>query len=165
MRYSQYRFKFYLNASHAIYIQGIMGERHPHTWEIQINAIKQQEQFVKFDEVETIIEAFLEKYQNKFLNSYQPFDVINPTLENISEFLMKSLQGIMQPRGWAVYELEVSETPTRSYIISLVENSITTELQRKNLVKDIIDSSFSTPVETPDNNNRLQHNHNDSKDK
>ena len=36
MRYSQYRFSFYLNASHAIYINGELGDSHPHTWEIVI---------------------------------------------------------------------------------------------------------------------------------
>lgn len=142
MRYNQYKFKFYLNASHAIYIKGILGEKHPHTWEIEICAVKQQGFFVKFEEVEASIEPFLDQYQNKFLNDYEPFLSINPTLENITSFLLKELQGLLQPLGWTIFSIEVSETPARSFIISLVENNVVSDLQHKNLVNDIIQSSF-----------------------
>ena len=40
MRFRQYKFKFYLNARHGIYKNGLMGEIHPHTWEIVINVVK-----------------------------------------------------------------------------------------------------------------------------
>lgn len=143
MRYSQYRFKFYLNASHAIFIQGILGDKHPHTWEIQIDVIKQQGEFVKFENVENSIDKFLEQYQNTFLNDHEPFNSINPTLENITEFFLKEIQEVLKPYGWNIFSIEISETPTRSFIISLVENNIITDLQRKNLAQDIIDKSFA----------------------
>ena len=70
MRYSQYKFNFYLNASHAIYIDGKMGESHPHTWEIVLYTIKKQDNFVMFNEVEKTVENYLNKYQNKFINDF-----------------------------------------------------------------------------------------------
>lgn len=142
MRYSQYRFKFYLNASHAIYIHGVIGDKHPHTWEIKIDTIKQQGEFIKFEEVENSVDKFLEQYQNKFLNNFEPFDSINPTLENITDYFLKRMQEVLNPYGWYVFSIEISETPTRSYIISLVENNIVSDLRRKNLAKDIIERSF-----------------------
>lgn len=144
MGYSQYKFKFYLNAIHAIYIQGVMGEKHPHTWEIEISTLKQQEEFVQFKEVEEPVEKFLDKYQNKFLNACEPFKDINPTLENITNYLLKEMQAILMPIGWYIFCIEVGETPSRSYIISLVENSAKSELQKADMVNDIIANSFLT---------------------
>ena len=143
MRYSQYRFSFYLNASHAIYINGELGDSHPHTWEIVIKAIRSEKGMMLFHEVEKKIEEFLEPFQNRFINDFEPFDVLNPTLENITTYLLDSMDDILKTIGWVVFYIEVSETPTRSYIISRVENNIISELQSENMVKDIIEQSFS----------------------
>lgn len=142
MRYSQYQFNFYLNASHAIYINGKLGEAHPHTWEIIIKTIKSQKEFVMFNEVEKRIDEFLGGYQNKYINDFEPFDATNPTLENITSYFLEKLEAILEPLGWIVFYIEVSETPTRSYIISRVENNIVSDLQQKNIVSDIIDNAF-----------------------
>ncbi len=143
MRYSQYKFNFYLNASHAIYIEGKLGEAHPHTWELVVNAIKSQNEFVMFNEVESAIEKFLDRYQNNFINEFEPFDTLNPILENITRYFMEELQKLLDPLGWIIFSLEVSETPTRSYIISTVENNRISELQQQNVAKDIIENAFS----------------------
>ena len=45
MRYQQYKFKFYMDARHAIYIGGKLGEVHPHTWEIVLHVVKGKENF------------------------------------------------------------------------------------------------------------------------
>lgn len=142
MRYSQYKFSFYLNASHAIYIDGTLGDAHPHTWEIVVKAIRSQKGIMLFHEVEKKIEEFLDCYQNRFINEFEPFDVTNPTLENITTYLIDRLDGILEPLGWVIFYIEVSETPTRSYIISRVENNVISELQAKNVISDIIDMGF-----------------------
>ncbi len=143
MRYSQYKFNFYLNASHAIYIDGNLGTAHPHTWEIMIRTIKSQKEFVMFTEVEKTIEEFLGKFQNRYINDFEPFDAMNPTLENITSYFLEQMELLLEPLGWIVFYIEVSETPTRSYVISRVENNIVSDLQQKNIVTDIIDSAFS----------------------
>lgn len=118
--YHQYRFNFYLNASHGIYIDGEMGEVHSHTWEICINAVKSENNFVMFSDVENVVEQYLSQYQNKLFNEFKPFDVVNPTLENITSYLLDQLQEIMNSKGWYIFSIEVSETPTRSFVISLL---------------------------------------------
>ncbi len=143
MRYSQYKFSFYLNASHAIYIDGTLGAAHPHTWEIVLKAIRSQKGMMLFHEVEKKIEEFLDRYQNRFINDFEPFDVMNPTLENITAYLLDCLDDILEPLGWVIFYIEVSETPTRSYIISRVENNRISELQDRNMITDIIDMGFS----------------------
>jgi 6-pyruvoyltetrahydropterin/6-carboxytetrahydropterin synthase len=142
MRYSQYKFNFYLNATHAIYINGRLGEPHPHTWEIVIHAIKKQGDFVMFNEVEKAVEKYLEKYQNKFINDFEPFTKLNPILENITRFFMEQFTVLLDSLGWIIFSIEISETPTRSYIISTVENNIVDNLKQENLAKDIIENAF-----------------------
>lgn len=142
MRYSQYKFNFYLNASHAIYINGELGAPHPHTWEIVLKTIKSQKGFMLFFEIEKKIEEFLSPFQNKFLNDFSPFEEINPTLENITSFLLEELDRVLEPFGWIIFYIEVAETPTRSYIISRVENNIISELQMKNIVTNVIGHGF-----------------------
>ena len=123
MRYRQYRFKFYLNASHAIYIDGNIGERHPHTWEIALTVLKFRESFVEFGLLEKKIEQFMSVYQDSFLNNVEPFDRINPTLENCCEYYKDKLKELLNGEGWLLLKIEMSETPTRTYVINLLDET------------------------------------------
>ena len=38
-----YHYKFYLNANHAIYLNGQLGQIHPHTWEFSFEVINENE--------------------------------------------------------------------------------------------------------------------------
>ena len=121
MKYSNYKFKFYLNASHSIYINGVQGENHTHTWEIQLNTIKAVEDFIQFNDIEKLIETFLSQYQDKYINDVEPFNSINPTLENICEYFKDKVEKVLFDSGWVLVSIEISETPARSYIIDLVD--------------------------------------------
>lgn len=119
MSHTQYRFKFYFNASHAIYLSGEMGQRHPHTWEVILNVLKVTNNLILFDEVEKICEEFFSDYQDVFINTVQPFITINPTLENLCTYFKDKLQEMLHEKGWLLLSIELSETPSRSYIISV----------------------------------------------
>lgn len=123
MIYSKYKYKFYVNASHAIYLNGVLGESHPHTWEIVIDTLKVREDFVRFDALESDIEGFLARFQDADINTVEPFTSINPTLENLAEYLKTSLSEILLNNGWILGQLELSETPTRSYLIDLTDEA------------------------------------------
>ena len=123
MRYRQYKFKFYINASHAIYIGGKVGERHPHTWEIVLSALKIQQDFVQFDQVEQQIDEFIEHFQGRYMNEISPFDLVNPTLENCCEYFKDQIGELLRREGWLLLMIEMSETPTRSYVINLLDES------------------------------------------
>lgn len=141
--YGQYKYKFYLNATHAINIDGVKGDIHPHTWEIILDTVKVIDAFVQFDEVESKIDGCLEKYQNKLLNEIEPFNDLNPTLEYMTNYLLEEFQSILNPIGWFVFMIEIAETPTRSYIISTVENQCIKSLMQKNQSAKIIEEAFS----------------------
>lgn len=122
MTYEQYRFKFYLNASHAIYIHGTRGQTHPHTWEITIDTMKMQNDFIQFDTVENAVEQYLSKFQDTNLNDQPAFQALNPTLENICEFFCKSIREILNNNGWMLLQIELGETPARSYIMNMADD-------------------------------------------
>lgn len=121
MQYSQYRFKFYFNASHAIYLSGEMGQSHPHTWEVILNVMKVSDNFILFNEIEKMCEDFLSRFQNGFINQIEPFTTINPTLENICVYFKEQLHEMLYEKGWLLLSIELSETPSRSYVISVSE--------------------------------------------
>lgn len=145
-----YRFKFYLNASHAIYSSGVIGQNHPHTWEVTLDVLKARQDFVQFDVIEKNVEHYFEKYQDGNLNKIPPFDVMNPTLENITNHFKQNLFNILAEMGWLLIKIEVSETPARSYIIetdaeinSLLTENITEESTINNAVDEKIEMILS----------------------
>lgn len=132
MKYSQYKFKFYLNANHAIYLHGILGQNHPHTWEISLDTIKVSNDFIQFDYIEKSVEKFFAGFQDKDINRIEPFTVTNPTLENLCEFFKNELGELLGKNGWLLTRIEMSETPTRSYIIDVsdeIDKMIAREIQ------------------------------------
>lgn len=141
MKYSQYKYNFYLNASHSIYIDGKRGERHPHTWEISLYIVNYKDNFVMFNRVEELIEDYLSQYQEKYINECPIFKTINPTLENIAHCFMEELQKILNPINWVIFTMEISETPSRAYIISNVDNNVIQEVEKKNIAEEILRKS------------------------
>jgi 6-pyruvoyltetrahydropterin/6-carboxytetrahydropterin synthase len=131
MSYSQYKYNFYLNASHSIFINGNQGERHPHTWQISLYVVNNKDTFMMFNEVEKLIEDYLGQYQEKYINDCPTFRSMNPTLENIAHCFMNELQKILNPLNWVIFTMEISETPSRSYIISNVDNNIIHDVEKR----------------------------------
>lgn len=152
MRYNQYRFKFYLNASHSIYLNGVLGQEHPHTWEITLNTIKLKDNFIIFNDIEKNIEKYLEKYQDSYLNKVDPFVTLNPTLENICQYFKNEFQNLLLENGWLLLSMEISETPTRSYIIDISDevdyNKILDYGDAENLNFDILEKNVDDKIES-----------------
>ena len=114
-----YRYKYYLDANHAVYIDGELGEIHPHTWEFTIELKHLFNKFISFSNVEKIIKEMLNPYQAKFINEITPFNEINPTTENIGEYFKNYINGAIKDENWKLLKLESSESPTRTYILKL----------------------------------------------
>ena len=124
MKYSEYKFKFYLNANHAIYLAGNKGQNHPHTWEITLDTLKIRNDFVQFDVIEKSVEKFFCEWQDKDINTIPPFDVLNPTLENLCLYFKDEMNRLLGEKGWLLRRIEMSETPARSYIIDLSDEPV-----------------------------------------
>lgn len=118
IRYRIYRYRFYLDANHFIYSStGEKGMVHPHTWEFAIELKNRNGDFVLFSRIEELINEILKPFQNICLNDVAPFDKKVPTLENIGEFFKEVISGKMDGLNWELLQMEISETPSRSYIV------------------------------------------------
>lgn len=124
MIYYQYKYKFYLNLNHSIRINEKQGEVHPHTWEIVVDIATSDAEFREFSKIEKKLEQLLEKYQDKYINSIAPFQEVNPTIENAAEVFAKEIRASIEEEGWLLLTFEISETPSRTYIINMVEREL-----------------------------------------
>lgn len=118
--YKQYKFKFYLNMNHFIYNNDKPGEVHPHTWELMLSVISNNEEMTPFYNLERKVEQIMDAYQDKLLNECEPFDEIVPTVENAAMHFFGLIQDVIMQEGWILLMLELSETPTRAYVINAV---------------------------------------------
>lgn len=121
MLYHQYKYKFYLNLNHSIYINEKQGEIHPHTWEIVVDIATSDSRFKEFSLIEKKLEQLLEQYQDKYINDIGSFENVNPTIENAAEIFSAEIRKSIEEAGWILLTFEISETPSRVYIINMVE--------------------------------------------
>lgn len=112
----KYRFKFYINARHSVNFSGIQSEIHPHTWEVVMYINVHPEMFINFTEIENKISNYFEKYEGKYLNDLEDFKAIEPTMENITVKVFEDLKRSLGSKI-DIDRVEVSENPTRTYII------------------------------------------------
>jgi len=112
-----YRYKFYLDANHSVLINGKKGESHPHTWEFLIELRNTTGEFIKFSDIEAIINKVLSQYQNKYINEIIPFNDLNPTTENMATYFKTVFEDKMNNQNWEILKLELSEAPNRTFVI------------------------------------------------
>lgn len=159
--FRKYQFKEYLNASHSITINGKQGKVHPHTWEFVLDIMIVKKEFTEFNYYEKVINDFFDIYQNNTINAIEPFDLIIPTLENLTEYFGDELRKQLRKSGGELIEIVGSETPTRSYIIDYSNDSdyirnISEETadSMKNIIDRMLDaaevpSENMSPLPTP----------------
>lgn len=114
----QYKCKFYLNASHFIETNGKKGEIHSHCFEFVINTAPEEDEEIKFFLLEDAINKVLEPYQGKVINDIEPFDKINPTLEEMCVYFEGIFRQEAKKNRSVLLSLELSETPSRTYSVS-----------------------------------------------
>lgn len=114
-----YQLITYLNASHAIRWQSGIGQEHPHTYEINYQFQRVDNQFIRFDQVESQIAAILDPLNGAFLNEIPPFDKTNPTLENLTDYLCDQFAKRLKTLNCVLKSIQVSESPTRAFRIEL----------------------------------------------
>lgn len=121
----QYKYKFYLNASHFIMIKNKKGEAHSHCFEIIVDiALVGENSFLEFNKVEKRIGDILFPYQDRLVNEVDPFDRINPTLENMCGYFEGRIFNELKSHGLLLLTIEMSETPTRSYVINVAKDKV-----------------------------------------
>jgi len=76
-------------AAHRLYgYQGPCANLHGHTWKVQVSVrsheLNQEGMVIDFKTLKAVLRPILERYDHSLINEMAPFDVINPTAENIA---------------------------------------------------------------------------------
>lgn len=112
-----YRFKFYINARHSVTFNGKTSNIHPHTWEVAVLFGLEASEIINFSEFEKELKEYFINYEGKYLNKLDIFNELNPTMENIGKVLYKDIKDFIDKKNLYFKRLEISENPTRTYII------------------------------------------------
>ncbi|MCC9315073.1 6-carboxytetrahydropterin synthase [Lactiplantibacillus plantarum] len=115
-----YKIKSYVNASHAVRWATGSGKKHTHTWEI-VCELHTVDAMVAFYDIEKNLHQALDELSGKFLNDLPEFKTVNPTVENVTEYLFTKIDKTLRDNGAQLLRIEVSDSPTRAYCISVSE--------------------------------------------
>lgn len=118
-----YKIRSYVNASHAIRWESGIGKEHIHTWEVACEITTVNNHMVIFEDLELVLKGVFSKYSGKFLNEIEPFNELNPTVENVAEHLFDEISKKLGEIEASLIRIEVGESPTRLYCISINENN------------------------------------------
>jgi len=113
----------FFGASHAI---RPTGEVHTHSFRIQANfvtdSVDENGMICGFREVSDLLEAEAKRYVNQFINEIAPFDVVQPTGENLATVIYRNLATTLEasmPGGPQLLTVTLWENPTSSVRVGL----------------------------------------------
>ncbi|MGS0765344.1 6-pyruvoyl-tetrahydropterin synthase-related protein [Syntrophomonas curvata] len=110
----------FLNARHYMVFADKKGKTHGHSWQLQAEArvpVK-YDSFVKFEDLDKLLNKLLAPYQRNILNEVSPFDIIEPLTENISVYFFNSLSDALENLDVNLVRLTVWENPTKGIEIA-----------------------------------------------
>lgn len=89
---------------------------HGHNWKVEIHVcgerLDKDGLLIDFKEIKNRTEVLMELLDHKFLNELAPFVEVNPSSENISKYLFKSLSKEMNTDDIKVSKVTVWESDT-----------------------------------------------------
>ena len=91
---------------------------HGHNWNVQIVVrCKKEDKLgmtIDFNILKSRAREVLNEFDHKLLNEVKPFDVENPSAENIARFIFKKMAQKINSENCFVRKVTVFETPTTS---------------------------------------------------
>lgn len=112
-----YKFKVYINAMHSVNFNDKKSNVHSHMWETAVYIDAKESNFINFTKFENILESYFEYYEGKYLNELDKFKEIDPTMEEIGKAIYEDLFKLLKHYNLGLRRIEISENPTRTYII------------------------------------------------
>jgi 6-pyruvoyltetrahydropterin/6-carboxytetrahydropterin synthase len=105
-------------AAHAIVMRGVRETTHGHNWRVTVSIVGAEVDddglLCDFHEVERVLDAILEPFQNADLNEVPAFDELNPTAEHvarhIAQGMSEALSDTVRVRSVGVTEATGCET-------------------------------------------------------
>ncbi|GKX67917.1 6-pyruvoyl-tetrahydropterin synthase-related protein [Inconstantimicrobium mannanitabidum] len=118
MSVSAYKYKFRINVSHSINSSTETTKPHSHTLEIALLMKQETSEFIGYEELEKKVHQYLSMYKGMYLNDIEPFNIIEPTIENIGNEFYEKIKQILVVNDFSLLKLDISETPTRIFSVS-----------------------------------------------
>ena len=70
---------------------------------------------VDFVELKKVVHAVLDRMDHQWLNDFPPFDVLNPSAENMAKYIYDQVsEGLKAPKGVRIGAVKLWETDTAS---------------------------------------------------
>ncbi|HEX5501929.1 MAG TPA: 6-carboxytetrahydropterin synthase [Thermomicrobiales bacterium] len=108
----------FFQASHAVFLGGRLGPRHPHSWHVRACFASDEraagQVLVDFATARGLLTAETDALEGRVLNEVPPFDqpACQPTVENVAAVLFDYVAARARPVGLLVEELTLWENPT-----------------------------------------------------
>lgn len=94
--------------------EGVCNRLHGHNWKVEVkvtaNSLDNVGMGMDFKVIKEATRELIGKLDHRNLNDIPPFDVINPTAENISEYLYQELSNELNADGIKVSTVTLWET-------------------------------------------------------
>jgi len=93
---------------------------HGHNWKVRVviegDKLDQTGMLVDFLDVKSLMGEILDRIDHQFLNEIPPFDVVNPSAENIAEYFYQQMAGRLEatPVPVRIREVKIWETDIQS---------------------------------------------------
>jgi len=88
---------------------------HGHNWQVEVmvssQVLDESGIAIDFREIKKQTKAVVKRLDHQYLNEIQPFDVLNPTAENIAKYLFDEIGILINDENVKVKEVLIWETP------------------------------------------------------
>ncbi len=99
-------------ATHAITIDGVPEAPHEHRWRVAVvvggDGLDADGLLCDFHEIERAIDAVIDPFRDGDFNETPPFDKLNPTAENVAQYIAVRVE---VPTGVELRSVSVTEAP------------------------------------------------------
>ena len=88
---------------------------HGHNWQVEVmvssQVLDESGIAIDFREIKKQTKAGVKRLDHQYLNEIKPFDVLNPTAENIAKYLFDEITILVNDENVKVKEVLIWETP------------------------------------------------------
>lgn len=104
-------------AHHLRNYQGECSQLHGHRWRITVKVKKEKSNAIgicmDFKDLRKLVDSVVQRFDHQHLNQIPPFDVMNPTAENLSKYFYDEIRKLL-PDDAFMHEVTVWESEKQS---------------------------------------------------
>ena len=94
--------------------EGACKRMHGHNWKVEVeicgNKLDNIGMVIDFKEIRNTTKSVVDQLDHRFLNDLDPFKKINPTAENIAQYIYTELSDVMNDKQIEVKSIKLWET-------------------------------------------------------